>query len=317
MAYNMNKIYVLKYTTENLGDDIQSVATMDILDELNIKYSFINRDLIDRYSFDQSNKNYIIFNGWFTNGYGLEEYYASPGLRDKIKINWPPQGAYKPIFYSFHISEWGPAEKREVNFKFLNKDSEKFYKSSSMVGCRDTHTLNIMNKLGVEAYFSKCLTLSLNKDKYSDSELFNRNNILFVDVPPEYNILLENKIRDIYNDFKINDLTHKIISTCKSSKDRFNLARQHLKYFCNAKLVITTRLHVALPCLAFGTPVIFLVNDEDNKNSRIVDYLEYLNNIKYSQIKDSDLNKYLTCKYDPSISLDIKRKFKEIIEGVL
>jgi exopolysaccharide biosynthesis predicted pyruvyltransferase EpsI len=36
------------------------------------------------------------------------------------------------------------------------------------------------------------------------------------------------------------------------------MAESVLKKYASAKLVVTSRLHCALPCLAFGTPVIFV-----------------------------------------------------------
>src|SRR5205085_10361521 len=37
-----------------------------------------------------------------------------------------------------------------------------------------------------------------------------------------------------------------------------SVAEDFLKKYATAKLVVTSRLHCALPCLAFGTPVIFI-----------------------------------------------------------
>lgn len=311
-----NKIYLLKYESENLGDDIQTVAVMDILDEISANYSFVYRDLINGHFFNPLYNNYIIFNGWFTNGYGFEEYYLSGSSKNKIHPTWPPKGNFKPIFYSFHISEWGGPENREVHSKFLDNESVSFYKSFEKFGCRDAHTLNIMKKLGVNAYISNCITLSLSKNKYKDLNLSTKE-ILFVDVPSTYDQVLSDKVNDVYKDKTIKKITHKISSYDRSTKERFKLAREHLKYFCNAELVITTRLHVALPCLAFGTPVILLVSNEDSKNSRIVDYLIYLNYVTYDQIQDINLSEHLLNKYDSNISIDVKNKFKKIINNIL
>jgi exopolysaccharide biosynthesis predicted pyruvyltransferase EpsI len=43
-----------------------------------------------------------------------------------------------------------------------------------------------------------------------------------------------------------------------SEKERFSVAEDFLKKYATAKLVVTSRLHCAIPCLAFGTPVIFI-----------------------------------------------------------
>jgi hypothetical protein len=312
----MNNFYLLKYESENLGDDIQTVATMDILDSMNVKYSFVYRDLINGYFFNPLKNNYIIFNGWFTNGYGFEEYYLSGNSKKKINPTWPPKGNFKPIIYSFHISEWGGPGEREVHSKFLDKESVSFYKSFGRAGCRDTHTLNIMNKLGVKSYLSNCITLSLNKEKYKNLNS-PQNDILFVDVPEAYCETLSLKVNSLYKESVIKKLTHKISSYDRSAIERFKLARYHLSAFCNAKLVITSRLHVLLPCLAFGTPVIFIVDDSDLNNSRIVDYIKLANTMLYSEIDKSDLSKYLTNKYDSKLSQEISDNFKRIINEII
>ena len=44
----------------------------------------------------------------------------------------------------------------------------------------------------------------------------------------------------------------------KSHIERFKFAKQLLDKYSRAKLVISTRLHGALPCLALNTPIIFV-----------------------------------------------------------
>lgn len=66
-----------------------------------------------------------------------------------------------------------------------------------------------------------------------------------------------------------------------SHKERFAIAENLLKKYATAKLVITSRIHCALPCLALGTPVILCVNNFDEKRYRGLDrffYHMYLNN---------------------------------------
>jgi hypothetical protein len=47
-------------------------------------------------------------------------------------------------------------------------------------------------------------------------------------------------------------------SFCPSFLPRWQRALERLKLYSEASLVITSRLHCALPCVAFGTPVLFL-----------------------------------------------------------
>jgi hypothetical protein len=314
----MINLHVLKYESQNLGDDIQSVAVMDILNDLNIKYSLVSRDSLDKYPFSENEKNYVILNGWFTNGYGVDEYYSVPReFRANKHVNLPPKGNFLPIIYSFHISEWGPFYDREVHPSFLSEESANFYRKSLSVGCRDVHTLELMKKINVDtSYFSGCITLSLNKEKY-----YLKNNqddyILFVDVPKEHENVLEQKTKEVFKDLEIIKMTHNLDSSFTDENSRFDKAKLHLKKFCNAKLVITTRLHVFLPCLAFGAPVIFVFDDEELNNSRVRDYIKMVNTIPFSQIKSINLNDYLKNKYDGEMSVKITNKFKEIINEVI
>src|SRR5690606_10514170 len=43
-----------------------------------------------------------------------------------------------------------------------------------------------------------------------------------------------------------------------TENEKFLLAEELLNKYSTAKLVITSRIHCALPCLALGTPVIYL-----------------------------------------------------------
>lgn len=49
-----------------------------------------------------------------------------------------------------------------------------------------------------------------------------------------------------------------------SDDEKMNQARELIQYYAGAKLVITSRIHAALPCLAVETPVIFIPSHELN-----------------------------------------------------
>jgi hypothetical protein len=68
----------------------------------------------------------------------------------------------------------------------------------------------------------------------------------------------------------------------KNSKYKFSLAQKRLDEYAQAKLVITSRLHCALPCLAFGTPVIFI--HKNLKDPRFDGLLEYLHHYSVEDI---------------------------------
>ena len=101
---NKCKFALLKYTTENIGDEIQSIAACRFLPKVDY---LIDRDRIDAEPVDSKTK--IILNGWFTD---------SPE-------NWPVKNKnIIPLFISFHLSD-----EYESSFQKLpDDDSIDYYK---------------------------------------------------------------------------------------------------------------------------------------------------------------------------------------------
>ena len=58
---------------------------------------------------------------------------------------------------------------------------------------------------------------------------------------------------------------------------RHALAEGLLRFYQGASLVVTSRLHAALPCLALGTPVLFVKEGSGLANYKFATYLPYLN----------------------------------------
>ncbi|MDR2193935.1 MAG: polysaccharide pyruvyl transferase family protein [Treponema sp.] len=53
--------------------------------------------------------------------------------------------------------------------------------------------------------------------------------------------------------------------TLPSERERFEYAESLIKKYAAALLVVTSRLHCALPCLGLETPVIFIAEDLQDK----------------------------------------------------
>jgi hypothetical protein len=267
----MNKIFVMGYDTRNIGDEIQTIATTDILDEMGIEYSYVNRDRISSHQFMPGDHNVVVMNGWFTNGYGLDAYYSTrQDLRESVKISWPPTGVFHPLAYSFCLSEWGAD--RHTPDAFTSSEAKRFYEKSEGFGCRDTHTYKIMRDLGVDsAYVSKCLTLTLDPKKYRREN--SMRDLVFVDVPENVKRSVTQAAQGVMKDYNVKSYTHEIYDEMVESLDRVKYAKALLSKYANAGLVVTSRLHVALPCLAFGTPCLFYYESE---NSRYSDYISYM-----------------------------------------
>ncbi|WP_318476252.1 polysaccharide pyruvyl transferase family protein [Photobacterium leiognathi] len=246
----------------NVGDYIQSLAAKKFLPN-NVELRLINREELKT---SGDNEVFLIMNGWFSHKTSC----------------WPPSDKINPLFISFHLNS------SVRDFFKNNKDILSYLKKHEPIGCRDTSTRDFLISNGINAYFSSCLTTTLNREDWTNKN--DRHGVLFIDVLQgkgsfkhlnmrnDINGLgkilrcpktLKNKI----NSINANTVEKKILrlidnknikhmttqfSTKLSESKRFELAESFLNEYANAELVITSRIHVALPCLAFGTPVLFI-----------------------------------------------------------
>jgi hypothetical protein len=182
-------IGVLIYKNVNLGDWYQSAATMYIwwkytksteLFSTFIKTCiseqklgpyplyFIDRDRASEFE-KPSNIDSIltICNGWWI-GYGS----------DNKTYDFPYPSFISPIFISLHIA----------HTDLLNTITIDYFKAHAPIGCRDNSTVKKFREKGVDAYFSGCLTMTLNlhdsmlgfhkQIDYSNTHVFNDANLI-------------------------------------------------------------------------------------------------------------------------------------------
>ncbi len=217
----------------NIGDDIQCLAAMGLLDQVDY---YIDRDQIDKPLYDEKIK--LICNGWFT----------------ETPDNWPPAPNYHPLFISFHVTDVHNSTKKLVNSKFYD-----YYKQFEPIGCRDYDTVALFEKIGIKAYFSGCMTLTLeNKYDYRTDDIYLVDPFYKYDRTRQY--LRKSLDALVPEKFKkdVHLITHDDWLSMHTVEDRLERARGLLKKYATAKMVITSRIHCALPCLALGTPVYFV-----------------------------------------------------------
>ena len=300
-----NKKAFLSYPkSNNLGDYIQSIATKEIIGE-----DSIGLDRENLHIYNGSNV-YLIMNGWFMQN----------------SKNWPPSDKITPFFISFHIN---PIAKDNL----LSKKGLEYFQKHEPIGCRDMYTQNLLQKKGINSYFSGCLTLTL-RNKKKD---FKKEGVLIIgaldrlkpkiDIKNLFNELIKypykffkyNRSKKRLDDFILNKgfskVTYKsqIIDLYKNvDKQRNLLANEQLNLIAKSKLVITSRLHVALPAIAYGTKVIFLKDglEHINHQSRLKGISDY-----FYCCKSEDLNTLSLVDVKPKKNhRKIKKKLIESID---
>lgn len=223
MKKNNRKYAVIFAPTANIGDDIQTLAAINFLEKKGItEYEVLDREQLSNYSGDEVN---LVMNGWFM--YNVK--------------NFPPSDKIKPIWLSFHVSD-----PRIIEWNI------DYFKKQPPIGCRDQATVDLFNKHDIDAYFTGCLTLFFPNHVSKGQEKY----IVDVNTSCHYIPNLEIDM-NLFQDFKIIEHDAFKFGDVDITK-RLSLARELLDKYKNASLVVTTRLHCALPCRSLGTDCVFL-----------------------------------------------------------
>lgn len=264
----------------NIGDYIQALASSQFLPRVD---GFIQREELDEYDGEPAT---MIMNGW---------YMHHPE-------HWPPSPKIKPLFYAFHINEL-------ARKTLLSPESLAYLKQYEPIGCRDTNSAELLNKNGVKAYFSGCMTLTLG---YKFAAPVRDNKCYIVDAFHRTSRSLPNLIKVFatmaFKWKKVNTISHRQMydypvsrfkslfrsagflldyatmftedtlvnaeyicqqtpyynETFKSEEALLAEAERLVRLYAKAGLVITSRIHCALPCLGLDTPVIYVEDQQQD-----------------------------------------------------
>ena len=237
----------------------------------NVRVKMLDRDRLDRvWRFSGSYRT--IMNGW---------YMYDPAA-------WPPSPRIDPLFISFHLSNRvGRRSKEKLRARehlLFGENLEYFRRHSQIrgIGVRDYSTLRAFNDAGIDAYFSGCLTLTLTPRNLG----IRSETIIAVDLDPEAIERLRQR-----SAVPVSELTH-TIPRRMSVKSRMRRLNELLGIYETAAVVVTSRLHVALPCVALGTPVLFIhKNLDDPRFGGLIDHVHSASRANFLSARyDYDLN---------------------------
>ena len=212
----------------NIGDEIQSIAGMQFLPFIDF---FLDRDTI--IAPNTRGNHTVFFNAWW--GYK--------------RLRWPPPQNIDPVMVAVHT------EKRFREVISPSKEAIDFLKSRAPIGTRDVVTRRFLESLGVQSFFSGCMTLFLRIRNPPPLDKRMNNTIYITDLSNKYVKLLPRKIINTAKFVKHETSNDRNLELW--TQERFVDAYKILEKYSTAKLVITQRIHAALPCVAMGTPVLF------------------------------------------------------------
>lgn len=225
MKYGLLKFSCYK---PNLGDYMQLAGIVQAYKRLGIADEDIVE--IERDSLSTYDGEYVILpmTAAFNANHGVKIFPLSPKII--------------PIFIGFFTADESVA-------KAIAR-----YEKFGPFGCRDLVTMRMMQKQGVQAYMSGCYSIGFTKRAKTP-----QNGKVYLCDPPEE--LIPYIPKEYMEDAVVLPKPHRTMKVPGYHKENEEMGKEYVKNLVaelkeNARLVITCRLHMSLPCIAMGIPVV-------------------------------------------------------------
>ncbi len=287
---NMNGLLVCKggAKKKNIGDYIQSLAQEQFWDKIDC---YCEREALDE--IESKEKINLIMNGWFM--WKPEKFPPSNAI-NPLFVSFHIVPLFKKRFFSqktiAYLKRYEPIGARDLGTqKILESYGIKSYFSSCLtltLGLKYKTNVKTNEILFVDPFYKVCGT----REELYNWKLYFRTiiNIIkygIIVIPLLKNFEYEHSscwkyispklekfvcALSFYSTYK-QKFTYRILRNCKvithsvlqdkyPSEDKMmDLSRMLIRRYASAKLVITSRIHCALPCIAVETPVIYVDND--------------------------------------------------------
>jgi hypothetical protein len=210
------------YGSNNIGDDMQSLVLRRWLGYREDEILFYDRD---RHTFrgePRSDSIQLLINGFIGQG--------------ALPIPETLEHDIHPVFLAIHMAD--------VNHDNPGKLNQ--LRKYAPVGCRDKQALRECAKFGVPAYFAGCLTILC-----EPADLSQDIDILLVDINPRrLPALPERRVIRYSSNMNVPRET--------SFEVRREMCLRRWELLSRSRLVVTSKLHAAMPAIGMGRPVIFI-----------------------------------------------------------
>lgn len=267
----------------NIGDVFQALA---VADHLKQDYAVLDREKLSN---PHSTQPLLLFaNGWY-----MHDYSA-----------FPPASNIKPVYVSVHFS----------NCEILNrKNNREHFRKHGPIGARDLKTLIMLRAAGIPSYYSGCFTVALKRRNPNEVP----EDFLIVDgIDHPLSKASTNAIEravGMQSKRVSHDPPSQNLSFESYQRTAFKHAEELLSRYVSAKLVVTTKIHCALPCLAMGVPVIIV--HPDPREERLYPAREFLPIIALENIDRVTTELANLTKKNSVISR--KRFFKDFVDEAI
>lgn len=260
----------------NIGDVLQGMVAKAFLPS-DAKVA----DREDLAHLQQKEQSFLIANGWYMHSFE----------------NFPPPANVTPLYVSMHIAKSALLADPNIRAHFIKH---------SPIGCRDIKTLNLFLGWGIPAYYSSCLTTTTKAR--GPINMTNEGEIILVDnvdhpVPDQVKRKLETLLGK-----PLVSVSHDPPHTNGTLEEYTEGAEAHmnslLERYCKASMIITTKIHCALPCLGMGVKVMMV--HPHPKEGRLAPLAEFIDIMSYEDVLKATSISVPAVKQD---MLDKRRNF--------
>lgn len=186
-------------------------------------------------------KTWVVVYGW----------YMHPQF--ELTCDFPFPSNLRPVFLSFHINRQA----------MLTPAAIEYLKDHCPIGCRDWSTVYLLRNHGIEAFFSGCMTMTLNKIYQNQPrEKVASSKVALVDVrAKQVARIISGENED---NFEIINQELEIVRRTQFLENLHQAKKLLDRYREEFSVVHTSRLHCYLPCRAIGVPVEFTKPGKEN-----------------------------------------------------
>ncbi|SHF36908.1 Polysaccharide pyruvyl transferase [Bacteroides faecichinchillae] len=291
----------------NIGDYIQSLAAKQFIPK-DKDITYVHRDYLNE--IDSTSK--VIMNGWFTH---IPENWPPSDLISPLFVAFHiNSSAYEKLLSSKSIDylrQHEPIGCRDKNtadilqshgidsyfsscltttlgYKYhSNKKNEKIYVVDAVHYVPESNRRFQKYKFYIQyLIYYKGISKFINSARKNNPYIidFKDHYDRFCCIVRSYMIIRQLIPRKEMDNVEILTQYHDA-SEIPSNEERFARAEELLHKYSEARLVITSRIHCALPCLGLETPVLFLRNldDSDESTCRFKGLLDLLNVVQFKR----------------------------------
>ena len=210
-----------------IGDDIQLLAIENLYKHMGINYDDVVR--IPFHELATYDGEYLV----------LPISYPLYGYNKEMNIT-QYSNRIIPVFLGFATLT-----------QHYSKEEVDYLRTYQPIGCRDQYTMEALRNHNITAYLNGCMTATLPIRRKDGNRKYRK--IYCVDIPADFiQHIPEGVIKDSV-------FTNHVYMSDECEFGTEEKAREVYEEYVNeAKMIVTTRMHAALPCLAAGIPVVLI-----------------------------------------------------------